>query len=950
MRMKKNSSYNEEFIYKNIESFMRFGDISKIGFLLIEPSGNIVRTNKEAKFLLKLKKNNDNVFPVDSCWYTLLGNKIDKEFHPVYKSFKDLIPINETIFYSPGSEQRDTKISFYCRPLIVGPRKTMGLVVLLDEKSVKNRFHLVGYKIFLNGLIALKKTSSDVLKHLFSLTLLNIIVLFTRDPHSGDICSMTTIQEGQIKSTDDKMLRCLKELVKTINDKEALVVNSLSEVEDEKVWSCFSENNINSFMVLQLNSFENINGVFFAANRTEGFFSERNVEFFKQQEKLLKWTVFLDLLRGENDGKPQDATSSGISKTPGRAHEQFYALWMQALINVPGLIILTINRFGKVLMANIGCTEYMGYSMKGLTSDVLYLHLSQFGAERVFSLKKEKIERVCNTYELFFDHLHSVSSDWYFETRSGRKIPVTLNIVNIPAGGDGNDYQLMLVGIFRLNKSKEDRLRQIQMAAFYRFSYPLIITDKNRKTIWLNKAYEKKYGYSIKEVLHNETWNNIKSDYGNVTLDQIIFKALDKGEIWKGEVLHETKNGNLIPEYMTITPIIDRQNKVNGFVSIYIDMTEEKKKEAIIKKNKEVWRFVLEGIGAAIWDYDIQTDKLFVSDHYRKMHGMMDLPVSFSASEWSRKVHPNDINQLMQQFKSKIRCTNNYFEYSYRMLDENNKYIWVTDKGKFIYDEKHGQPVRVFGLHYDITSQKEYEESLNVALAKEKELSELKSRFVSMASHEFRTPLATILMAADILYEYNEIIPRESLKAKILKIKENVEFLKKIIEQVLDLSKVDANKVDFNPQNGDFTVLVDSIVKDFLEIPVFKNRVRWEKPKQAVYINMDQALIKQAITNLVDNALKYSPPESEVKVNLKIDENVALFSVQDFGIGIPDKDKQYIFDPFHRASNVKGIRGTGMGMSLTKRYIERHDAMIWFQSEENVGTKFFVKFPLGVNP
>lgn len=243
----------------------------------------------------------------------------------------------------------------------------------------------------------------------------------------------------------------------------------------------------------------------------------------------------------------------------------------------------------------------------------------------------------------------------------------------------------------------------------------------------------------------------------------------------------------------------------------------------------------------------------------------------------------------------------------------------------------------------DITERKMAEEALRQALATEKELGELKSRFVSMASHEFRTPLATIMAFTESLSLFRHKLTNEQIDKKLNNIRAQVEHLKNIMDDVLLLARMQARRVEFNPEKVNLDGLCQSILHEFKSRPDVRHSLNYVCDPAIDEVMLDRRLIRQIISNLLANAIKYSPEEQPIELRLSITDTEYLLTVRDYGIGIPEADLKHLFQPFHRASNVGTISGTGLGLVIVKDSVELHGGTISVESVQGEGSLFTVR-------
>ena len=242
------------------------------------------------------------------------------------------------------------------------------------------------------------------------------------------------------------------------------------------------------------------------------------------------------------------------------------------------------------------------------------------------------------------------------------------------------------------------------------------------------------------------------------------------------------------------------------------------------------------------------------------------------------------------------------------------------------------------------SSQKELEE----ALEKEKELNMLKSRFVSMASHEFRTPLSTILSSTELLEAYTTTDQQPKREKHIRRIKSAVNSLNGILNDFLSLSKLEEGRIQLHPETIDLPTLAESVIDEMRGLL---------KPGQKLIFNpsglctnpvtVDGKMLKNILYNLISNAIKYTLADKEITVRCGLSEDILRVEIEDQGIGIPEEDQAHLFTRFFRAHNAENIQGTGLGLNIVKRYLSLMKGSIEFVSEPGVGStfRFFVPAP-----
>jgi len=251
----------------------------------------------------------------------------------------------------------------------------------------------------------------------------------------------------------------------------------------------------------------------------------------------------------------------------------------------------------------------------------------------------------------------------------------------------------------------------------------------------------------------------------------------------------------------------------------------------------------------------------------------------------------------------------------------------------------------VMAIIRDITERKRAEADIRNALAKEKELGELKSRFVTMASHEFRTPLTTILSSTELLEHYSHKWNEEKKAVHLQRIQSAVNHMTWLLNDVLLIGKAEAGKLEFKPVPLNLTHFCSDLIEG-IQISTSSHTLNFRTQEQHLEAVMDEKLLRHILSNLLSNAIKYSPQGGTVYFDLACSQGQVLFQVRDEGIGIPAADQAKLFDSFHRASNVGTIPGTGLGLAIVKNSVDLHGGTIAVNSGVGVGTTFIVSLPL----
>jgi signal transduction histidine kinase len=249
----------------------------------------------------------------------------------------------------------------------------------------------------------------------------------------------------------------------------------------------------------------------------------------------------------------------------------------------------------------------------------------------------------------------------------------------------------------------------------------------------------------------------------------------------------------------------------------------------------------------------------------------------------------------------------------------------------------------------DITQRKRAEVELLKTLEREKELSQLKSNFVSMVSHEFRTPLGIIQSSAELLRDFHHRMQPAERDEQLESVSRNTRRMAGMMEEILVLSRLDAGKLSFQPASLDLNAFFHRVVDEVLSATNRRCMVELSLKVSPVHLQADERLLSHIFTNLLSNGIKYSEAGSTVDLSVTRDQSDLVCVIRDQGIGIPKDDQEQLFRAFHRGSNVGTRPGTGLGLLLVKRCADLHGASVQMNSRVGQGTTVTVRLPLVEN-
>jgi len=393
----------------------------------------------------------------------------------------------------------------------------------------------------------------------------------------------------------------------------------------------------------------------------------------------------------------------------------------------------------------------------------------------------------------------------------------------------------------------------------------------------------------------------------------------------------------------TYLVVAQKYNHNHAAVFIGIDITQRKWMEEAVRISAATNRALLNAIPDVM--YRISRDGTFVNYKAAKDSDLFSSPSEFLGKKVD-EVLPAEVAQPILQYVKEALQTGNIQIFEYQFPRDGKICSW---EARIVVSEIN----EVMAIVRDITERKQAEQELRKTLQKEKELNELKSRFVCMTSHEFRTPLTTILSSSELLQHYKDKWTDEKKVVYFGRIQSSVKHMTRLLDDVLLIGKVEAGKLGFNPEKMDLIKFCRTLVEDIRlgnghNHQIIFNEAGINEPGKDKFSEayMDEKLLKHIFGNLLSNAIKYSPKDSSINFQLTHQGEEAIFQIKDQGIGIPREAQEHLFDSFYRAENVGNISGNGLGLAIVKSSIDLHNGKITVDSEVNVGTTFTVTIPL----
>lgn len=366
-----------------------------------------------------------------------------------------------------------------------------------------------------------------------------------------------------------------------------------------------------------------------------------------------------------------------------------------------------------------------------------------------------------------------------------------------------------------------------------------------------------------------------------------------------------------------------------------------------VRESKERLDLALRASQLVIWEWLDRRGSIYLDEIWAQLRGTAPGETHVSFSELLELAHPDDRQQIADTWGRSIKGGIAEYYVEMRVRTASDEWKWILSRGKVVERDAAGRAVRMIGTINDISARKRAEAELMSALQREKELSDMKSQFVSMASHEFRTPLATLLSSAELIEHYSETLSAEDRAGVIGGMKNAVQRMSQMIDDVLTIGKAEAGALGYRGAMMQLRAFCEKLLAVFESglgkghVLSFEHNLEADDP-----LEMDERLLQHIVENLLGNAAKYSAPGKAIRLVVRREKDEVLIAVADQGIGIPVKDQARLFEGFFRASNVDNRLGTGLGLAIVKKAVESHHGRISFVSVERQGTRFEVRLPI----
>jgi PAS domain S-box-containing protein len=488
---------------------------------------------------------------------------------------------------------------------------------------------------------------------------------------------------------------------------------------------------------------------------------------------------------------------------------------------------------------------------------------------------------------------------------------------------------------FSLIKEKIEQLRKKGVRDFEKYfnTHPKFVewAVKNVKIVDVNDETVRMYGAKNKEDLLKSLDKVFLPETRKVFIRELLTLANNQ-KIYSSETVSKKLTGE---EFNVLFTIFFPDNKSpfkNVLISI-MDITQRKRMEEELFTSEQRLRLATSAGKIGVWDWHVQRNLINWSDSIYELHGISRREFKGTFEEYKKLIYPEDREKLLKAVETSLKNKQPY-KLEFRAYGPNKSIIWISTSAHVIFNND-GEADRMIGVTLDITERKKLEQR--------------KDDFIALASHELKTPVTSLKMFTQILAKHLDGSEDEKAIKYLTSMDKQISKLSELVSGLLDVSRAQAGKIPYKMDRFSMNTLVIEIVKSIEAIN--KNHKIQIRGSVKNLVVADRQRIGQVLINLINNAIKYSPGKKRIIITLEKNSDDLIVSVEDFGMGIPDGERERIFERFFQAQNpaTQTFPGLGLGLYISKEIIEQHGGRIWVNSREGKGSTFYFTLPLKNN-
>lgn len=478
-----------------------------------------------------------------------------------------------------------------------------------------------------------------------------------------------------------------------------------------------------------------------------------------------------------------------------------------------------------------------------------------------------------------------------------------------------------------------------------------IAIEKDNKIILVNDSFAKIFGYNRKEDLIGKSFVEMVADEDVKRISEylhLIRRKMDAPD--RFEFLGKREDGTNMFFSTSVSEFeLDGENYL---VYLTRDISERKRSQQALRESEEKYRSLVENIDDFFFTYAKIKDKLrpiFYTASVQKITGYSQSDLIRDQRMFFKIIHPDDLHFVKQKIKDILKSRiKNSTEIEFRIINKYGNIVWVRNKINLIRDDS-GVVKKLYGIVSDISIRKKVEEDLKKSKENLIKLNETKDRFLSIVSHDLRTPFSSILGFTELLLNDDSLTDKER-KEYINFIRESSNSMLSLVNSLLDWNRLQSGRIQFEPEKTYVYSIIENSINSLAGAALRKKITLRSTVSKEIQIFVDENLISQVFNNLISNAIKFTNSNGTISISVKPSERLRFleFSIQDTGVGIKAADVKKLFsvDSKFTKEGTSGEKGSGMGLNIVNDIIQKHGGSIWVESEPGKGSNFKFTLPI----
>jgi len=600
-------------------------------------------------------------------------------------------------------------------------------------------------------------------------------------------------------------------------------------------------------------------------------------------------------------------------------------------------LILSFDISGNILYANSALYKELKYS----STEIISKNIKNIFSEESFEEGKFNLKTLAQTGGHENLELTAVTSE-------GSNIYLKASIASVLVNNRVNYFNAVLTDI---TKKKTFQKELTVMQSMFKAFQDGVAVEYDRKFIFMNDAFVKTFGYEKENELIGKDLIDLVAEKDVEKISGYFpFLNEDRENPIRLDFLGKRKDN--VNFYTEATLSSFKSDNKKYLVVVARDISEKKRSQQAVRDSEEKYRNITENIDDFLYTFE-RIEKairpIFYTASVEKITGYSQADFLDDSRLILKIIYPDDFPSMKKKLgsllKSKIQLSG---EFEFRIINKHGNIVWIRNKINLVRDRE-GKIQKIYGLVSDISLRKKAEEELTRSTENLVKLNDTKDRFISIISHDLRTPFSSILGFTDLLLSDSDLTEVEQ-RQYVEFIRESSKSMLSLVNSLLDWTRLQTGRIRFEPERIEAYKIIENSLNALTGVAFQKNIEIVSKVKDDVFVFVDKDMILQVFNNILSNAIKFTPKLGSIEISATPSSQMRFmdFSFKDSGVGIkPDNiSKLFRVDTKYSSEGTEGEKGTGLGLSLVKEIIEKHGGKIWVESEYGKGSDFRFTLPI----